>query len=353
MPGDIDTPEKRLHNEISKIEIDARARGFASSKETIYNTRNTVIVATAFFIPDKSGKLHHYNLEVRKWQRKYVKDDFALVMNEEFNSEEEISRTLAIKEGNGAAVQKLQEFLNSCSKAIGQTVKAKTVIINAPQNTEIDVQSIVKQASVSQLANLNVETKIALLKSYKQFLHDNLHQNEKFIQNWLDEDGGKYKKQRCLIFGLEYINHKREGELSRKRFDILTTMNALNREYVLMELKSPNADVFKVVEVETSNGGKSTEYHLSDDLARSIPQILHYKRLFHSKGDGDDDLQRIGVTGGKVSKCVIVIGARQSDPVWKEHFYSLVESLSGNLEIWTYTYLIEKLEATIANLEAE
>lgn len=280
-------------------------------------------------------------------------NNFSLVINEEFSNEEEISRTLAIKEGSGSAVQKLQEFLNSCAKAIGQTVESKTVIINAPNNVEIDVQSIVKQASTSQLASLNVETKIVLLKSYRQFLLDNLHQNETFIQNWLDEDDGKYKKQRCLIFGLEYINHKREGELSRKRFDILTTMNALNREYVLMELKSPNADVFKVVEIKNTNGGKSTEYHLSEDLSRSIPQILHYKRLFQSKSDSDDDLQRIGVTGGKVSKCVIVIGTRKDDPVWKEHFYSLVESLSGNLEIWTYTYLTEKLEATIANLEAE
>jgi hypothetical protein len=353
MDSDNSTPQEQLEQEISKIEIDARARGFAVSKETVYQTRNTVIVAHAFFIPDQNGKLHHYDLEVRKWQRKYVKDDFSLVLNAEYDSEAEMSRALAIKEGSGAAVEKLQLFLNSCAKALGQTVETKTIIINAPENVEIDVDSIVKQASPSQLASLNVETKIAMLKSYRQFLLDNLHQNEKFIQDWLDEEDGKYKKQRCLIFGLEFINHKREGELSRKRFDILTTMNNLNREYVLMELKSPNADVFKVVETENGNEGKSTEYHLSDSLARSIPQILHYKRLFQNKSDGDDDLQRIGVTGGKVCKCIIIIGTRKDDPVWKEHFYALIESLGGNLEIWTYTYLIEKLEATIANLEAE
>lgn len=347
-----DEHEVALQQELSKIEIDARARGFAVSKETLYKTRFTVIVAHAFFIPNSEGKLHHFNLELKKWQRKLVKDPFNLTVNSEWNNPEAFSRSLVLKEGNGQAVGKLQEFLASCSKAIGQSVQGKTIVINAPENLEIDVSSIIARATSVQIANLNIESKIALLKSYRDFLKANLHQNEKFIQAWLDEDNGKYRKQRCLIFGLEYINHKREGELSRKRFDVLTTMNSLSREYVLMELKSPNGDIFKIVEKENKNDGKSTEYHLSDDLARSIPQILHYKRLYQSKADGDDDLQRIGTKSGKVSKCVIVIGIRKDDdPVWKEHFYSLVESLSGNLEIWTYTYVIDKLDATIANLE--
>jgi len=64
------------------------------------------------------------------------------------------------------------------------------------------------------------KVQIQILRSHIEFLKTNLGQNETFIQNWIDEEDGKYRKQRCLIFGIEYIAPKREGRLSGKRFDI-------------------------------------------------------------------------------------------------------------------------------------
>ncbi|MBD3299924.1 MAG: DUF4263 domain-containing protein, partial [Candidatus Moranbacteria bacterium] len=161
-----------------------------------------------------------------------------------------------------------------------------------------------------------------------------------------------FRKQRCLIFGLEFIDHKREGSLCNKRFDILTRTTDTRNEYVVFELKSPCDDVFKIKEMKNNNNGESTEYHLSHSLARSIPQILHYKNLIEEKKETDDDLQRIGVKPGKISKCIILIGQRKTDdPIWEEYFRNLKNNFSNILEIWTYSDLIEKLETTIKNLE--
>lgn len=348
-----DTHETTLENEIKQYEIQHRQGGFGSSSDVIYNTKYTKIVAFAFHIPNEAGEIVKFNLTLRRYQRTRFSDPFSLRASYDSSSAEIEGSDNAIvidldSQSGGNAVESLTKFLNAQFEQIGKKLDHNTAIITAPEN--IDIKKLLTTATVTKVEDINLRSRLELLKKYRKFLNDNLDKNETFIQNWLDENEGKYRKERCVIFGLEYINHKREGELSRKRFDILTTTNELSREYVIMELKSPTDEVFKIVEKDNGNGGKATEYHLSDGLSRSIPQILHYKRLYDQKSDGDDDLQRIGTRSGRVIKCVIVVGQKHDDPVWKEHFYSLTENLSG-IEIWTYTYLIEKLDAVIKNLE--
>lgn len=200
----------------------------------------------------------------------------------------------------------------------------------------------VQSAFLSTLPKVQIET----LKQNKKFIEDNLDKNEIFFQNWIDEDSGKYRKQRCLVFGVEYVDPKREGEFMRKRFDILAEQNRLH--HVLIELKSPTAEVFKVETKENRNGGKTTEYRLSDDLARAIPQILGYKKWYESARS--EEIQALGIPNKKtISKCIIVIGVSSNDQVWSENFEALKNSIS--IEIWTYTDLIDKLQNTISNLE--
>ena len=203
----------------------------------------------------------------------------------------------------------------------------------------------VQLSIIQSIPKIQIET----LKDHKKFLEENLDKNETYIQNWLDENDAQFRKQRCLIFGLEFTDHKREGELSSKRFDLLTRQSEQNNEYVLFELKSPKEKVFETKEVINDNGGKSVEYILSSSVSRAIPQILHYKELFENASD--DDLEKIGVKKGKICKCVVLIGQRQDDPLWKSHFMSIKSNFSSGLEIWTYTDLINKLAVTIKNLE--
>ena len=75
----------------------------------------------------------------------------------------------------------------------------------------------VQLSIIQSIPKIQIET----LKDHKKFLEENLDKNETYIQNWLDENDAQFRKQRCLIFGLEFTDHKREGELSSKRFDLL------------------------------------------------------------------------------------------------------------------------------------
>lgn len=188
---------------------------------------------------------------------------------------------------------------------------------------------------------------IGILKSHISFLKSNLDKDETFIQNWIDEDDGKLRKQRCLIFGLEYIDPKREGQVAGKKFDILAEHDL--EHYVIFELKSPKDNVFKVVERAIAAGGISSEYHLSSQLARAIPEVLGYKKMYE-KAQGEE-LQKFGIQNKKeISKCVIILGTRIDDQVWKENFERVSSSLNG-IELLTYNHLIDRLQNTVDNLE--
>ncbi len=234
-----------------------------------------------------------------------------------------------------------EDFLKGFSNVLNDPIKRNIVVAN--------------------YANVQLKT----LEEHKNFLEANLDKNESFIQNWIDgkidnegsdiqisdDERKRLQKSRCLIFGLEFIDHKREGQASSNRFDVLTRLAEDKNEYVLIELKSPNAEVFKIVEEENKNNGRSTEYHLSGDIARAIPQILRYRDNLEGKPEEDEDWQRIGVPKGKIAKCIILIGIRKiEDPLWESHFSSIKRNLCSTLEIMTYSDLIKKIETTMTNL---
>ena len=191
------------------------------------------------------------------------------------------------------------------------------------------------------------EIQIEVLEDLQKFLKDNLDKNETFIQKWIDAEKGKHRSKRCMIFGIEYVDPKREGEImGRKRFDILATQNLEN--HILIELKSPKADIFDVKEKNNENDGKSTTYNLSKDLSRAIPQILSYKKWYESMSQ--EKIEELGIKEKKVvSDCIIVIGQRKNDEVWKENFQDLKDNL--NIKILTYNDLIDKMSNTIKNLK--
>jgi len=205
--------------------------------------------------------------------------------------------------------------------------------------TDKDVQ----RAFYSQLPKIQID----ILKSHIAFLRGNLDKSETFIQSWIDEDGGKFRKQRCLIFGLEYVDPVREGQIASKRFDVLAEQDL--EHHVIFELKSPQDEVFKLVERPVSAGGVSTEYHLSPQLSRAIPEVLGYKKMYeHAQSE---ELEKLGIKIRKpVSKCVIVLGTRKDEGVWKENFDRICGSLTG-IELLTYNHLIDRLENTVRNLE--
>ena len=342
--------DEELKQELDSWEIEKKSKGYGSSYKTLYKTDYTTIAAKAFHIPNKeTGEIHHFDLSIRIFKRKRKIDNWVEKLE---YSENDVGnhKQLDINSGSGQAVEALTRFLNAQFKQVGKSLEGDTIIVDKPEN--IDFAHLLKNMNTIQKEEFGQGIRIQTLKEYKEFLEKNLDKNETFIQNWLDEDDGKYRKQRCLIFGLEFIDHKREGELSRKRFDILTRSSISKNEYVILELKSPCDNIFKIVEVNLKQGGSSVEYHLSPEIARAIPQILRYKSKFENTPEDDDDLKRIGIKKGTVKKCIILLGKRNyDDPIWEDHFRSLKNNFSNILEIWTYSDLIEKLEVTIKNLE--
>ena len=230
----------------------------------------------------------------------------------------------------------------------------KEYITNAANKDEIT--KIAEELGVDVSEILRTKSTITLLKNYRTKLQEFIDNDasEIAVQNWLDEDGHKYRQQRCLIFGLEYIDFKREGNASGKRFDVLTRVGSKFIDHVLIELKSPSANIFKVDAVTNANGGTSSEYNISKELARAIPQILEYRCTLMDKQPGDPELERLGITSTekiRIGKCIVVIGKHDNDARWLKNRENLVRSLGSDFEIWTYTELLNKLDATIQNLE--
>lgn len=341
--------DEELEQELGSWRVEPLNNGFAQSYKTLYKTYKTTVAVKSFLVPNKvTGEIRHFGVSLRVFKRRKKDEPWVEQLNESINPFGN-RRELTIDAGNGKAVRELTNFLLAQYELVGTKVDSKKVIIDQP--TDMDVEEFIDKLSFGQLENFGQGVKIQSLKAYKRFLEQNLDKNEAFIQNWLDADNYKYRKQRCLIFGLEYIDHKREGELSRKRFDILTRSSMERNEYVIIELKSPCDEIFKVETRKTAQG-ESVEYHLSPQLSRAIPQILRYKSKLTSLPNDDDDLRRIGISKGNVNKCIILLGQkRENDPIWMDHFNSLKANLSNSLEVWTYTDLIDKLTITIKNLE--
>jgi hypothetical protein len=231
-------------------------------------------------------------------------------------------------------------------------VVSEEAVINFLNNKD-QYEEVLNNLGENQTSSIHAVTTVNLLKKYrekiKEFIDGNATEME--VQNWLDEDDDNHRQDRCMIFGLEYIKHKREGGSSGKSYDVLTRIGNKKSERVLIELKGPEHDVFKTNTRDGKND-PSKKYHLSPKLAEAIPQVLEYKRDLNTKPEGDSELSRIGEDGPiDIAKSIIVIGESKSSTRWRKNFLDLKKSLSSNLEIWTYTDLVDKLDSTIDNLE--
>lgn len=215
-----------------------------------------------------------------------------------------------------------------------------------------DLEQSIGLLNIPTTEALQAATIIKILVSYQRKLEEFIEKDvdEKVVQNWLNENDGQFRNKRCLIFGLEFIKHKREGLVSGLRYDILTRVGAQEEERVLIELKSPSDNIIDFKEKDTKNG-ISREYFLSDSLSRAIPQILEYKNILDNKQPGDPDLERFEEEDSiYIKKCVIVIGQDKKGLRWKKNLKEIRKSFNSILEIWTYTDLLMKLDSTIKNL---
>ena len=263
----------------------------------------------------------------------------------------------------------LFDYLSLNYRSIGVRDEGKTFIIKGVDDINKiilanDAESAVKiklaQKVISQMDNKCIveilnnpgfasqifgnlpRLRIDLLNNLKNDLASLLDKTERDVQNWIDAE----PRSRCLIFGLEFIDYKREVTFGNSRFDLLTEQSGT--DHVVIEMKSPNVEVFDIKNKQLKNGVKE-EYALSADLAEAIPQVINYFDEY--KREDDVTFKKNGVVKRHISKGIIVIGRNKKDDlVWQKHFCNLRHRISG-IEIMTYDHLIEKMENQINNLK--
>lgn len=322
-------------------------KGFASATKLLKDTKQTKTVVTAFHVPGKDGKIHHYDIDIYRFSRKKPSDPknweqqprFSL-RNEEvqalYGFLTEQNELLGIKfDERYASVVFSEEEVSASSIASAKRLLSRL--------SEDQIEEVLgTDAAISVVTKTLPRLRVDLLKALIKDLSGLLDQSETAVQKWLDED----PKVRCLVFGLEYVDYKRETPFGNSQFDVLTDISGT--EHVIIELKSPNKPVFET-KVRTLKNGTKTDYALSADLAEAIPQVIKYFREYER--ETSETFIKNGTEEKKVPKAIIVIGRNiKDDPVWQDHYCDLRNRIAG-IEILTYDHLVEKLENQIKNLE--
>lgn len=324
-----------------------KSKGFASATKIIKDTNRTKTVVTALHIPNASGQIHHYDITLYRYRRDKSSDTKDWQLQRDFSLREE-------------EVCAFYDFLSDQNQFIGKSFSDKfaTVIYSAQEINTKDIQnvrSLIRNLSTEQLeqivaSDVGVEAitkslprlRIDLLERLIIDLKSLLEKSEKDVQNWIDDD----PKVHCLIFGLEYIDYKRETPFGNSQFDILTDISGT--EHVIIELKSPNKPLFQIIERKLKNGVKK-DYALSPDLAEAIPQTIKYFRDYDR--ESKETFIKNGTEQKKVPKAIIIIGRNiKDDSVWQDHYCDLRNRIAG-IEVLTYDHLIEKLQNQITNLK--
>lgn len=322
--------------------------GFVSSAKILKDTSKTVTIATSFHIPDNEGKIHHYDINLYKFSRKKVTDANDWVRQSSLTLRENEAQELLsffIEQNSILGIKFDKKYANVffSDKKIssGDIEEVKNVIkgLSDEELIRIILSEENKSDAISRsLPNLRVD----LLEKLITELTALLDKNEKAVQNWLDED----PILRCLIFGLEYVDYKREAGFGNSKFDVLTDISGT--EHVIIELKSPNKDFFTISKIQLKNGFKS-EYSISPDLAEAIPQTLKYFRDYEN--ETEETFIKNGTTHKKVPKAIIVIGRNiKDDKIWQDHYCDLANRVAG-IEMLTYDHLIEKMRNQLENLK--
>ena len=264
--------------------------------------------------------------------------------------------------------EKKIEFISKMQQIDWMGFENRTTLTDSEFGTHL-LDALNNPQKLERISENYSTIQIGLLETYLRFIKETIEKVrlddtntdawETYIQKWIDakldhewnemtiSDDKKIKESnsRALIFWLEYTKHKREVLDSWQRMDVLAKLDNSSwaKEYVLIELKSPKADIFE---------DEESELKISKKLARAIPQVLDYKSDFETKQDWDRDLDRRNLVAWKIIKCIIVIWLAKENQRWQKIFSQLKWNFSGMIEIWTYSDLVRKLETTIENLKS-
>jgi len=338
----------KLNEEVEAISIDAKSRGFGVSRQVIYKTDFTTIIAHAFHIPKKDGTIHHFDLKINKYKRKKTAEPWEAVVDEAEDHFHGDFQSMKIDAGNGEAVKKLTEFLNAQYQAIGQKIEKKKVIIDNPE--EIDF-SFIKHLNQNKLKNIDSLVSVARLEDIIKNWNDNIgNNNEEFWQQLFQNHtwilSQIFSCPFILIGKKFYCGGKEDDDKGGVKGDLLYK-NDLTGNLAFIEIKTPETKIIGNKYRGDEDGKDNVIFSMGDELTGGINQVLNQRKIY---------LNTHGDNNGKFlhnAKCILVIGKiknlRSND---EKKSFELYRSFSKEVEIITFDELFGRIQ-TFLNLLKE
>jgi hypothetical protein len=332
--------DTKLNEEIEAISIYAKSRGFGVSKQVIYKTDFTTIIAHAFHIPKKDGTIHHFDLKINKYKRKKKTESWDLVVDDIEQDDQGDFQSLKIDSGNGEAVKKLTEFLNAQYQAIGQKIEKKKVIIDNPEDIDLSFIKYLGQKKLKNIDSLVSVTRLEVIltnwntnkeNSSEEFWQQ-LFQNHTWILSQI------FSCPFVQIGKKFYCGGKEDDDKGGVKGDLLYKNN-LTGNLAFIEIKTPEAEIVGNQYRGDEEGKENIIYSMSNDLTGGINQVLNQRKIY---------LNTHGDNNGKFlhnAKCILVIGRvdklRNKD---EKKSFELYRSSSRDVEIITFDELFGRVQ---------
>lgn len=326
-------------------------------------------LATAFHIPDKEGKIHHFDIHLVRFRRKDTKSEWMIECVSDLRDKE---------------VEKLKEFISKQNELLGKKIEkkyVKVVTTDSPYaledlgdfldkilNLNDEALSRLEEEGYGKLANLfgRLLTSGNVIIDKKLYLElKKARSSPKSIKNYEDDlkdfraliDSGKtietdmqnFLENRVWFFGLNYIQSHRNSKPKfnttiDSEYDFL--LEGFNQVYDIAELKGPNE---LLIEIEKEGERKRAmddrvDYMYSAKFSRALHQVIDYMDEFEKffeliKG------KQPSLKPFLYPKGIIIISKRSLFPENGKNsikYLHLINRQFSNIEILTYDDLYDR-----------
>lgn len=356
----------KVSGKIQKSDFDARkvSGGFVNSDIFLLHDglfKKTVV--TAFHIPDKEGKIHHFDIHLVRFRRMDSKSEWEIE---------------CIKDLRDKEVEKLKEFISQQYELVGKKIEKKYVkvvstdspylledlkeVLDKILNLDEEDLSKLGEDGFDKLTDLigkllknenvlidkrlylqlkNAKYSVKSVKKYNNDLND--------FQKWIDNDTTTeanmqgFLANRIWLFGLNYQQSHRKSKprfnsTLGTQYDFL--LESFNEVYDIAELKSPNDYLIE----QHSEGERKTsfdnriDYRYSTKFSRALHQVMDYMHEFETFFERIKENQQ-SINNFLYPKGIIVISKRAlfpRDGKNSTRYLHLLNRQFNNVEILTY-----------------
>lgn len=336
-------------------------------------------VVTAFHIPDKERKIHHFDIHFVRFRRTDTKSEWKI----------ECANDLRDKE-----VEKLKEFISQQNKLLGEKIEkkyVKVVTTDSPYvledlgdfldkilNLDDDALSRLGNEGHGKLADLfgrllTSDNIIIDKKLYKDFKNarispksikkyeDDLKDFRELVNNdkTTETDMQNFLENRVWFFGLNYQQGHRKSKSKFNstlgtEYDFL--LEGFNEVYDIAELKGPND---YLIEQHSEGERKKSfddriDYRYSTKFSRALHQVLDYIYEFETFFNRIKENQP-SISNFLYPKGIIVISKRAlfpEDGKNSNKYLHLLDRQFSNIEVLTYDDLATRGQILVDFIKA-